>query len=142
MKSRWIPPLPVLFWVVVADYLAQIPYYIVNYGIPYHAAPTVSALVLLGLTLTWFLVGYFGLRAHRRFGYWVLLSFLLIEGLFYVQTLLFGTAVFQLENPHLVNRIVFSIGYASGIISLLYFAALITFRAQYRATPESTAANN
>lgn len=130
MRPRWVPPLIVLFWVVIADYLAQIPYYFVIYYIPHHVPPTLSSVVLLGLTLTWFLVGYFGHRAHRPFGYWVLLSFLLVEGLFYLRTLLLGVAVFQLENPSLVVRIVFLIGYATGIISLLYFAALVAFRAR------------
>jgi hypothetical protein len=84
------------------------------------------------LTLAWFLIGYFGLRTHRRFGYWVLLSFVLVEGLFYLRTLLFGAAAFQLDNPSVVIRIVFMIGYATGIVSLVYFAALIIFGARYR----------
>ncbi len=128
MKQRQVPPLAVLFWVVIADYLAQIPYYIVNYYVPHRALPTLSSLVLLGLTLAWFLVGYFGLRARRRFGYWVLLSFLLVEGLFYLHTLVFGAVAFQLANPNLVIKAVFLIGYATGIVSLIYFVALIVFR--------------
>ena len=138
MKSRWSPPLVVLFWVVIADYLAQIPYYVVNYYIPHQTPPTVSAIVLLGLTLAWFLVGYFGQRTHRRFGFWVLLSFLLIEGLFYLRTLIFGPVAFQLDNSNLVVRIVFLIGYVTGVISLLYAAAIIAFRAQYAAHTEGT----
>ncbi|WP_308466716.1 hypothetical protein [Rathayibacter soli] len=133
MRPRWVPPLVLLFWVVIVDYLAQIPYYMVNYYIPDHTPPTLSAIILLGSTLAWFFIGYFGNHAHRRYGYWVLLSFLLVEGLFYLRTLLFGTAVLQLENSNLVVRIVFLIGYATGIVSLLYFAALIIFRAHYRA---------
>ncbi|MGH7862604.1 MAG: hypothetical protein ACRENM_04980, partial [Candidatus Dormibacteraceae bacterium] len=95
--------------------------------------PTVSAIILLGLTLAWFLVGYFGQRAHRRFGFWVLLSFLLVEGLFYLRTLLFGHVAFQLDNSNLVVRMVFLIGYVTGVISLLYAAAIIAFHTQYAA---------
>jgi hypothetical protein len=132
MSLRRVPPLGVLFWVVITDYLAQIPYYLANYYIPHHTVPTLSSLVLLGLTLAWFLIGYFGLRAHRRFGYWVLLSFALVEGLFYLFTLLFGAGAFQLLNPSPVIRIVFVIGYATGIISLIYVVALVVFRRHYQ----------
>ena len=132
MTPRHIPPLPVLFWVVVADYVAQIPYYLVNYYVPHRAAPTLSSVVLLGLTLAWFLVGYIGLRAHRRFGFWVLLSFLLIEGLFYLRTILFGAAAYQIANPNLVIKIVFLTGYVTGVVSLTYFVLLLVFRSRYQ----------
>jgi hypothetical protein len=72
MIVRWRPPLAALFWVVVADYFAQVPYFLVNYYFPHQTPPSVSAIVLLGLTLAWFLLGYFGFRAQRRYGYWLL----------------------------------------------------------------------
>jgi len=126
------PPLVVLFWVVIVDYLAQIPYYLVNYYVPSGRPPTVSAVVLLGITLAWFLIGYFSIR-RRRFGYWVLLSFVVVEGLFYLRTLLFGAAAYQLQNPHPVIMAVFLIGYATGIVSLAYAVFLVVFRSRYQA---------
>jgi hypothetical protein len=132
MRLSRVPPLVILLVVVLLDYAAQIPYYLVNYYLPRQAAPTVSSILLLGLTLAWFLVGYFGLRARKPFGLWVLLSFLLVEGLFYLRTMLFGTAAFQLENPNLVIRIVFVIGYVTGVVSLFYFAMILAFRRQFR----------
>jgi NADH:ubiquinone oxidoreductase subunit K len=125
--------LAIALWVVIVDYMAQIPYYVVNYYIPHHAAPSASSVALLSLTLLWFLIGYFGLRKRKRFGYWLLQSFLLVEGLFYLRTLLFGAAALQLENPDPVIRAVFLIGYATGIVSLFYFAMLIVFRRRYPA---------
>ena len=124
------PPLVVLFWVVIVDYLAQIPYYSVNYYFPHHAPPTVSSVVLLGLTLAWFLIGYFTVR-RRRFGYWVLLSFLVVEGLFYLRTLLAGSVAFQLQNPHPVIVAVFIIGYVTGIVSLVYAIVLVVSRSRF-----------
>lgn len=124
------PPLVVLFWVVIVDYLAQIPYYLVNYYFPHHAPPTVSSVVLLGLTLAWFLIGYFTVR-RRRFGYWVLLSFLVVEGLFYLRTLLAGSVAFQLQNPHPVIVAVFIIGYVTGIVSLVYAIVLVVSRSRF-----------
>jgi hypothetical protein len=131
MRQKRIPPLVVLFWVVIADYAAQIPYYLVNYSIPHGSAPTLRSLVLLGMTLAWFLIGYFALLQGRRVGYWLLLSFLLIEGVFYLLTILFGAVAFQLDNHSWVNRIVFLIGYATGIVSLLYTVLLLVFRSRY-----------
>lgn len=131
MTRRAAPPLAVLFWVVIADYLAQIPYYLVNYYLPHGTAPSVSSILLLGLTLAWFLVGYIAIR-RRRFGYWVLLSFALVEGLFYLRTLLFGPVAFQLANPSMVIKLVFLIGYATGIVSLAFFVFLLVFRSRYQ----------
>lgn len=135
MTPRWLPPLGLLFWVVIADYLAQIPYYFVNDYFPRHTAPTLSSVALLGVTLVWFLVGYLGHRAHRRFGFWVLLTFLLVESIFYLATLASGAIVFELDNPSLIIRIVFLVGYVTGIVSLLYAVALVVFRRRYAERP-------
>jgi hypothetical protein len=91
----------------------------------------VSSFVLLGLTLAWFLVGYIAVR-RRPFGYWVLLSFVIVEGLFYLRTLLFGPVAFQLANPSVLIKIVFLIGYATGIVSLAYVVFLVVFRSRYQ----------
>ena len=62
------PSLRILWWVTIANYLAQIPYYLYNYYFPYHVAPTLSAMVLLGLTLVWFLTGYYGVQRQKTYG--------------------------------------------------------------------------
>jgi len=129
-RLRLHPPLVVLFWVVIVDYLAQLPYYLVNYYLPHHSAPTISSIVLLGLTLAWFLIGYFTIR-RRPFGYWVLLSFLVAEGLFYLRTLLDGAAGYQLANPDAVIKTVFIIGYVTGVVSLVYAGFLVVFRSRF-----------
>jgi hypothetical protein len=134
VTRRRIPPLAVVFWIILLDYLAQVPYYLVNYFLPHHVAPTVTAVVLLSLTLVWFLGGYIALRSGRPFGYWLLLSFLLVEGLFYLTTLLFGSAALQLENPNPLNKIVFVIGYLTGIVSLFYFVVILVLRDRYLVT--------
>jgi hypothetical protein len=127
-RLQWL-----LFGVVILDYLAQIPYYLVNDLEAHGNPPSVSSIVLLGLTLAWFLIGFFGYRARRGFGFWVLLSFLFVEGLFYVVTLMTGTAALQLANPNPVNKAVFVIGYATGVFSLIYCVAIIVVRARHPA---------
>jgi hypothetical protein len=125
------PSLRILLWFVIADFLAQIPYYLHNYYFRSHAAPSVSAIVLLGATLAWFLVGYIALRARKRYGFWLLLGFLVIEGLFYLVTLVSGIAAIQMQNPSLIIKAVYVIGYASGIVALVYVVALVRFRTSY-----------
>ena len=131
MAQRRVPPLVVVFWVVIADYLAQVPYYLVNYYLPHRTPPSLSAILLLSLTLAWFLFGYFAFRAQRRYGPWVLLSFLAVEGLFYLNTMLFGGVGVLLSTPNLVLRIVFLVGYATGLLSLTYAVLLVVFRTRY-----------
>jgi hypothetical protein len=131
MAQRRVPPLVIVFWVVIADYLAQVPYYLVNYYLPHRTPPSVSAIVLLSLTLAWFLIGYFTFRAHRRYGFRILLSFLAVEGLFYLNTMLFGGLGVLLATPNPVLQIVFLVGYATGLLSLTYAVLLVALRTRY-----------
>lgn len=134
------PSLRILLWFVIADYLAQVPYYLHNYYFRSHTAPSASAVVLLGATLAWFLVGYFALRARKRYGFWLLLGFVAVEGLFYLTTLVSGVAALQMQNPSLIIKGVYVIGYASGIVAIGYVLVLVRFRMAFltAATPEPT----
>lgn len=116
-----------LFWITIANYVAQIPYYLYNYYFPYHVLPTFSSFVLLGITLLWFLGGYFGTRNGHKLGYILLLSFLLIEALFYLHSLVFGAFFFQMLNPNLIIKAVFLMGYISGATAAYYACLLIRF---------------
>ena len=117
-----------LLWVTILNYCAQVPYYFDNYYIPYHVLPSLRGLVLLGLTLVWFSIGYVGVLKNHRYGYYVLLSFLIVEALFYIFSLISGTFLFQMQNHSLLIKIIFSIGYISGITSAYYAYSLIRYR--------------
>lgn len=119
-----------LFWITIANYIAQIPYYLYNYYFPYHILPTVSAAVLLGATLVWFLAGYFGTTNNWKYGSILLISFLSIETLFYLFSLVSGAFFFQMQNPHPIIRIVFVVGYISGAVAAYYVYRLVRLRAQ------------
>ena len=47
----------VVFMVVVANYVAQIPYYLRLYYFPHHAPPALWGTLALGVTLAWFWSG-------------------------------------------------------------------------------------
>lgn len=125
------PSLKFLFWATIINYSAQIPYYLYNYYFPYHVPPTLSSIVLLGITLAWFVLGYAGVRQQRRWGYYALLRFLLVEAVFYAHTLLLGTFIFQLQHPNPVIKAVFLIGYLSGIVAGYYAYLLIRYKVRF-----------
>jgi hypothetical protein len=72
-------PLLVLVGLVLANYLAQIPYTLHLYGLS--ASP--RGALLLGATLVWFVAGATLHWRGRAAGYWLLLSFLAVEVVFY-----------------------------------------------------------
>jgi hypothetical protein len=69
----------VLMAVVLANYLAQIPYTLHLYGL----TPDPRGVLLLGATFAWFAAGTVLLLRGRRVGYWLVLSFLAAEFAFY-----------------------------------------------------------
>jgi hypothetical protein len=121
----------ILLTITIVNYLALIPYYLYNYYFPYHVLPSLRACILVGLTLVWFLGGYLGFRNKSRLGYFLLLTFLIIEALFYLMTILSGAVISQLRNPSLLMRAIFFIGYLSGLVAAYYVCVLVRFRAHY-----------
>ena len=121
-----------LFWVTIINYLAQIPYYLHNYYVPYHTSPSLSGIVLLGITLIWFLAGYVGTKRKNRYGHFILLGFLLAEALFYFHTIIFGAFIFQLQNPSLLIKAVFLMGYVSGITAAYFVYVLVRHPSETR----------
>lgn len=69
----------VLVAVVLANYLAQIPYSLHLYGSSWSG----RGALLLGATFVWFASGAALLLRGRASGYWLLLSFLAVEFAFY-----------------------------------------------------------
>jgi hypothetical protein len=72
--------LQVLVAVVLANYLAQVPYELHLYGL---AGADPRGVLLLGATFAWFAAGVALLLRGRTVGYWLLLSFLVAEFAFY-----------------------------------------------------------
>jgi hypothetical protein len=126
-KTRTIPLWPLL-WVTLVNYAAQIPYYLHNYYFPYHVMPSISGIVLLAITLVWFLSGYAGFKKGKRFGFYVLVSFLIVEALFYLHSIAFGAFFFQLQNPSSLIRAIFIYGYVSGAVAGCYATLLMLRR--------------
>lgn len=79
MQTRRQISLFILFLIVMANYIAQIPYGIHLYGHRFNLV----GVMMLGITLVWFLTGFILLVKRIKIGYWILLSFLFVEFIFY-----------------------------------------------------------
>ena len=127
MRNKQKPGLIPLFIIVVANYLAQIPYDIHQY----HGRVNLIGTSVLFLTLIWFLLGYTLLRKHKKIGYWLLLSFLLVQSLFYfineVVLSLYGYGMLHhyIHTTDWILWMVFFIGDVNFIASCCYSYYLI-----------------
>lgn len=122
----------VLLYTVLINYAAQIPYYLHQYYFPYHAQPNWSGVALLALTFVWFLFGYVRYVRGKRYGWGLLLSFLVAQVIFYGYSVLLsfvgGGALAQLQTPSPFIRVIFSIGYLNFAVALYYVAWLLVKR--------------
>jgi hypothetical protein len=119
-----------LLVITLINYLAQIPYYLHNYYYPHHLIPGTRAVILLGITLIWLVFGYIAYIKKIRYGFGILLSYLIVEGLFYISSIFSGTFGHQLQNQSNIIRTVFIIGYISGLTSAYYAYKLFRWRNQ------------
>jgi hypothetical protein len=130
--------------VVVANYLAQIPYYLYLYYFPHHALPPLFGTSLLAATFAWFLAGWLLLaRRASRAGYWLLCAFLLTEFIFYMANMVNQVAhgfapFFHLQNRDPLLFTVFSIGYLN-LIGGLVFATFLIWRYRTLVAGQQTA---
>lgn len=110
---------------VGVNYLAQIPYYLHQYYLPHHQPPALLGTLALGLTLLWFVVGYWAYVANRRLGLPVLLAFLVVQVLFYGHAVVLGLltgggAVAQLTTSNRFLWVIFAIGYVNFAVAAYY----------------------
>jgi len=115
---------------VVLNYLAQVPYYIHQYYVGRHIAPSWTGAALLLLTLLWFLAGYIMYVANKKHGKGILLSFLAAQVLFYGHAIIFGLvngsgAVAQLKTHSQFLFVIFLIGYINFGVTACYIVWLL-----------------
>jgi hypothetical protein len=75
-------PITIYAVVVIANYVAQVPYTWHLYGASFSRA----GVLLLGATLAWFLTALVLFRAARRAGYWLLLGYAVVQVPFYLNS--------------------------------------------------------
>ena len=116
--------------VVGANYLAQIPYYLYLYYLPHQAMPPLFGISLLLATFVWFLLGWLLLARYGSLaGYWLLLTFLLVEACFYLFNMVNQVAhgfapFFHLQNRDPLLFTVFAIGYLNMVCGFVFIIFL------------------
>ncbi len=124
---------------VAADYAAQVPYYLHQYDATRHAPPSLPGTAMLAATLLWFALGIVGLRCGSARGYWLLVSFLAVESLFYLQTQAVqvvsghGVLLYVLHPSDPVLFVVFGIGYVNLVAAGWAVCYLLRHRAAFLA---------
>ena len=131
MSKKLSLQIHILFYVTLANFIAQIPYTIHLYGVA-KLFMLSRGFLLMDIVFAMLMIGYIRFMKREWIGYWLLVVFLSLEFLFYlwnfIGSLLHGYGLFfQLFNPDLILTIVFIIGYLN-LFASGYFLFLLTFK--------------
>ncbi len=127
----------ILFALIAANFLAQIPYFFHNHYQSQPLSISVRSLVIMATVLAFFLIAALLLFKRHRVGYPLMLLYLSVESLFYswnaIASMIHGYGLFfQLSNPDLLLRAVFSIGYLNLLASGYFLFLLLRHPAHFR----------
>jgi hypothetical protein len=128
------------FWVlsgiVLANFIAQVVYYLRLYYTPQRPFPQVRSALELGLVFALFASGVLLQARGRKTGYVLLSAFCALEFAFYLWTVIGSVALgyglfFQLWNPDPVLRAVFAIGYLNLFAAGYFLVLLVSRRSEF-----------
>jgi hypothetical protein len=127
----------VLFGVLLANFAAQVPYFLHLYYIPQHPLPDLKSSLLLGSVLVLFLVSFSLLLARRAAGYYLLIFYLALEFCFYLWNIIGGMLhgfglFFHLADRDPVLWAVNAVGYLSFIAAGYFLFLLIAQRREFQ----------
>ncbi len=118
------------FGLILINFIAQMPYFYHLYAGRQSLALDLRSFAVMGAVFAWFIGSAILLSRGRRSGYWLMVGFLATEFLFYLYNNIgsvrhgFGL-FFQVDNPDLLLRMVYSIGYVNLFASGYGLALLI-----------------
>ena len=122
----------ILFLLILANFIAQIPYYLHLYYNPNNLLAQAKGGLLMLFVFGVFLLASVLLFKRRVLGYWLMVMFLAVEFLFYlwntIGEVIHGYGLFfHLNNPDPLLKAVFAIGYVNLFVSG-YFLGLLLFK--------------
>ena len=128
----------ILFANILANFAAQVLYFFYLYAGKQSWWISARSFVVMGAVFAVFLAGYILLFRRPKIGYPVLFIFLAVEFLFYlfgeVQSVVHGYGLFfQIHNPDLLLRIIYSIGYLNLFAAGYFLGMLVWKRDEIRA---------
>ncbi len=130
----------ICFGLILANFIAQIPYFFHLYYRRQSLALTLRSSLIMGAVFAVFLIGSILLFRRRRAGYRLMLLFLATEFLFYLWNVAGSTIrgnglFFQVHNPDLTLRVIYSIGYANLFAAGYFLFLLLSQRAVFLPSP-------
>ncbi len=127
----------ILCALILANFVAQVPYYFHNHYQSQPLLTSIRSLLVMGSVFGFFLAAAVLFFRRRRAGYAWMLAFLCVELLFYLWNLI-GSMIhgfgifFQLANPDLLLRVVFTIGYLNLLISGYFIYLLLRYERYFQ----------
>jgi hypothetical protein len=126
----------ILFLLILANFIAQIPYYLHLYYNPNNVLAQAKGGLIMLFVFGVFLLASILLFKRQALGYWLMVIFLAVEFLFYlwntIGEVIHGYGLFfHLNNPDLLLRAVFAIGYVNLFASGYFLALLLLKRARF-----------
>lgn len=130
----------ILFLLILANFIAQIPYYLRLYYNPNNLLAESKGILLMLFVFVVFLLASTFLFKGRALGYWLMLIFLAVEFLFYlwntIGEVIHGYGLFfHLANPDLLLRAVFAVGYVN-LFASGYFLGLLLLKWSHFLDPQ------
>ncbi len=127
----------ILSALILADFVAQIPYFFHNHYASQPLAISIRSLIIMGVAFAFFLAATLLLFRRDRDGYPLMLLYLSVEFLFYlwgvIGSIRHGYGIFfQLRNPDLLLRTVFAIGYLNLLASGYFLFLLLRHRRYFQ----------
>jgi hypothetical protein len=130
----------VLFLLILANFIAQVPYFLHLYYKPgMNILAEAGPFLIMGFVFAVFLAASILLFKRTVAGYWLMLMFLTVEFLFYLWNTI-GEVVhgygllFHLQNPDLLLKTVFAIGYINLFASGYFLCLLLLKRRDFLMT--------
>ncbi len=132
----------VLFLLVLLNFIMQVPYYIHQYYLPFHTLPSVFGTSLLVLALTWFILAIVLLAKKKSVGYYLIITFLAVEFLFYLMTQVtqalsgHGILLYVLHPTDLLLAFVFGVGYINFVAAGISLYILLRYKRNFVEEPK------
>ncbi|HEU5229725.1 MAG TPA: hypothetical protein VFU49_18040 [Ktedonobacteraceae bacterium] len=126
----------VLFLLILANFIAQIPYYFHLYYNPNNLLAQARGVLIMSFVFLFFLIASLLLFKQKVLGYGLMITFLAVEFLFYLWNTLGGVLhgfgwFYHLANPDLLLRAVFAIGYINLFASGYFLVLLLLKRTHF-----------
>ncbi len=129
-----------LFAILLADFAAQVPYFMHLYYSPQHPLPDLKSSLLMGSVFALFMVSFALLIARKRAGYYLLIFYLALEFFFYLWNIVGGVLhgyglFFHLADRDAVLWAVNAVGYLSFFAAGYFLFLLIDKRREFAFQP-------